>query len=125
MTVSPRSAKLVTPGIIDTTNCEQTEDEEWFGPLLQVYRVADFQSAIKLANATQFGLAAGLVGGTREQFEEFRVSVAAGIVNWNLPTTGASSRLPFGGVGSSGNHRAAGSFAIDCCNDPIASMLQP
>lgn len=125
MTVSPRSAKLVTPGIIDMTDCEQIEDEEWFGPLLQVYRVADFQSAIKRANATQFGLAAGLIGGTREQFEEFRISVAAGIVNWNLPTTGASSRLPFGGVGASGNHHPAGAYAIDCCNDPVASMIQP
>jgi len=125
MLVSPRAAALVTPGIIEMTGCESVEDEEWFGPLLQVFRVTDFQAAIRLANATKYGLAAGLIGGTQESFEEFRSSIAAGIVNWNLPTTGASSRLPFGGIGLSGNHRAVGSYAIDCCNDPIASMMSP
>jgi len=123
MEPSPRSPALVSPGIIDMTDRKTVDDDEWFGPLLQVYRVKDFEAAIQLAGATRYGLAAGLIGGTEAMFDHFRRSIAAGIVNWNVPTTGASSRLPFGGVGHSGNHRPAGSYAVDFCNDPIASMI--
>jgi len=123
MARSDRSPMLLSPGIIDMTDVGEIADEEWFGPLLQVYRVADFDAAIERANTTRFGLAAGMIGGTEEMFERFRRDIYAGIVNWNLATTGASSRLPFGGIGASGNHRPAGSFAIDFCNDPVASMI--
>lgn len=123
MTRSSRSAALVTPGIIDMTASESAADEEWFGPLLQVYRVRDFAAAISKANDTRYGLAAALIGGDAAMFETFRNSSAAGIVNWNTSTIGASSSLPFGGLGKSGNHRAAGAFAIDFCNDPVASLL--
>jgi succinylglutamic semialdehyde dehydrogenase len=44
------------------------------------------------------------------------------VVNWNRPTTGASGRLPFGGVGLSGNHRPSGYFAADYCSYPVASL---
>ncbi len=120
----PRSPALLSPGIIDMTACETSTDEEWFGPLLQLYRVADFQAAIRVANDTKYGLAAGLIGGDEAMFEEFRHCVRAGIVNWNAATTGASGRLPFGGIGYSGNHRSAGSYAIDFCNDPIATLIK-
>jgi len=120
---SPRSNALLKPGIIDMTDCQTVDDEEWFGPLLQLYRVNDFDAAIEMARATSYGLAAGLIGGTEEMFERFRSECAVGIVNWNVPTTGASSRLPFGGVGLSGNHRPVGTFAVDFCNDPVASMV--
>jgi acyl-CoA reductase-like NAD-dependent aldehyde dehydrogenase len=52
---------FVTAGIVDVTDAKGIPDEEWFGPLLQVIRVADFDSAIKAANATEFGLAAALI----------------------------------------------------------------
>lgn len=116
---------LVRCGLVDVTNCGVLADEEWFGPLLQLHYVPDFDQAIGLAGATRFGLSAGLVGGSREMFERFRREVRAGVINWNRPLTGASSSLPFGGVGHSGNHRPAGSFAVDFCSDPIASLVAP
>ena len=48
--------------------------------------------------------------------------IRAGVVNWNRQTTGASGKLPFGGVGKSGNHRPAGYFAADYCSYPVASI---
>lgn len=114
---------LLRPGLIDVTGCEELPDEEWFGPLLQIQRVANFEAAVQAAAATRFGLAAGLIGGTAAMFEEYRWRVGAGIVNWNCATTGASSRLAFGGIGDSGNHRPAGAFAVDFCNDPIVSTV--
>lgn len=112
---------LVSPGLIDVTGIEAS-DEECFGPLLQVIWVKDFAAAIAAANATRFGLAAGLVGGSAADFDRFRRDVRAGVINWNRQTTGASGRLAFGGVGYSGNHRPAGYFAADFCSDPIASL---
>jgi len=119
----PRCGALLRPGLVDMTHCHDAVDEEWFGPLLQVYWVADFATAIERAKATKYGLAASLFGGTERMFETFRREVRAGVVNWNAPTTGASGQLPFGGLGASGNHRPAGYHTIDFCNDPIASWI--
>ena len=96
-------------------------DIELFGPLLQVVQVSDFDSAIREANATRYGLSASLLGGSPEQYDQFWASVRAGIVNWNGPTNGASSAAPFGGVGVSGNHRPSAYYAADYCAYPVAS----
>jgi succinylglutamic semialdehyde dehydrogenase len=110
------------PGLLDVTSLLNPPDEEIFGPLLLVTRVTDFSTAILKANSTRYGLAAGLMGGRKEDFELFRRRVRAGIINWNRPTTGASSAAPFGGVGLSGNHRPSAFYAADYCAYPIATM---
>jgi succinylglutamic semialdehyde dehydrogenase len=113
---------FVTAGIVDVTNAQGIPDEEWFGPLLQVYRVADFDTAVKLANATEFGLAAALLSPSEALWQRFAARARAGIVNWNRPTTGAASSAPFGGVGKSGNHRPSAYYAADYCAYPVASI---
>jgi succinylglutamic semialdehyde dehydrogenase len=112
---------ILKPGLIETQGCI-LHDEEWFGPLLRVEWADDFEHAIELSNATAYGLAASLLGGTAEQFETFVQGVQAGVVNWNRQTTGASGRLPFGGVGKSGNHRPSAYFAADYASYPVASL---
>ncbi|ASP37290.1 succinylglutamate-semialdehyde dehydrogenase [Bacterioplanes sanyensis] len=113
---------FVTPGIIDVTAIKELPDEEYFGPLLQIIRYADFSAAIAEANNTRFGLSAGLLSDSREQYEHFYRDIRAGIVNWNKPITGASSAAPFGGIGESGNHRASAYYAADYCAYPVASV---
>jgi succinylglutamic semialdehyde dehydrogenase len=100
---------------------------ELFGPILQVVKVADFDEAIAVANATRFGLSASLIGGTPADYNKFWANTRAGIINWNRPTNGASSAAPFGGVGLSGNHRPSAFYAADYCAYPVASaeMEQP
>jgi succinylglutamic semialdehyde dehydrogenase len=116
---------LVSPGIIDVTAIADRADEELFGPLLQLVRVPDFDAALREANATRFGLAAGLLSDDPALYERFRRTVRAGIVNWNQQLTGASSAAPFGGVGRSGNHRPSAYFAADYCSYPVASIEVP
>jgi len=118
---------FVTPGLIDTTGMAERPDVELFGPLLQVVKVDDFDQAIAEANNTRFGLAASLIGGSPQDYSRFWANIRAGIVNWNRPTSGASSAAPFGGVGFSGNHRPAAFYAADYCAYPVASteMEQP
>lgn len=113
---------LVTPGLIDMTGVAGVPDEECFGPLLQVYRVANLQQAIELANATQYGLSAGLLTENLADWEPFIGQIRAGVVNLNRQTTGASGKLAFGGCGLSGNHRPSGYHAADYCSFPVASM---
>ena len=118
---------FLTPGIIDVTDVPERPDIELFGPLLQVIRVPDLDSAIAEANNTRFGLSASLIGGSPDDYGRFWANIRAGIINWNRPTNGASSAAPFGGIGLSGNHRPAAYYAADYCAYPVASneMDQP
>jgi succinylglutamic semialdehyde dehydrogenase len=125
--VDARAANLVHPAIVDASplspqSWQEIGQLEWFGPLLVVQRVKDFESGITAAAATPYGLSAALLGGTPSMFDRFVTEVGAGVVNWNGTTTGAAGALPFGGLGDSGNHRPAGYFAIDFCSDPVASL---
>jgi len=114
---------FATPGIIDVTDMlSALPDEEHFGPLLKVIRYTDFDAAIKEANNTSFGLSAGFLGDSEEDYHYFFARIRAGIVNWNRPITGASSAAPFGGIGDSGNHRASAFYAADYCAYPVASV---
>jgi succinylglutamic semialdehyde dehydrogenase len=122
MTQPQTTAALLTPGIIDVTEVTDPIDEELFGPLLQVLRYADFETAIALANDTQYGLAAGLLSDSEPRYQQFWLQSRAGIVNWNKQLTGAASSAPFGGVGASGNHRASAYYAADYCAYPVASL---
>lgn len=116
------SPSFLTPGIIDMSEVKEERDIEYFGPLLQVYKVNNLNEAILLANKTSFGLTAGIFSDNREDFDEFYKKVRAGIINWNTPLTGASSSAPFGGVGKSGNNRPSAFYAADYCSYPVASM---
>lgn len=116
------TAALLTPGILDVTAVAERPDEEFFGPLLQVIRYDSFEAAMAEANATQYGLAAGLLSDSRELYQRFFIESRAGIVNWNKQLTGAASSAPFGGVGASGNHRASAYYAADYCAYPVASL---
>jgi succinylglutamic semialdehyde dehydrogenase len=122
LSVRDEGGAYVTPGIIDVTGAGGVPDEEHFGPLLKVWRVKDYDAAIERANATKFGLSAGLLSDDRAKWEKFLTLSHAGIVNWNRQTTGASSAAPFGGVGNSGNHRPSAFYAADYCAYPVASM---
>jgi succinylglutamic semialdehyde dehydrogenase len=113
---------FLSPGIVDITGAKDIPDEEWFGPLLQIVRAPSFDAAIASMNATEYGLAAGLLSDDEALWKKFLVHARAGVVNWNRPTTGAASTAPFGGIGKSGNHRPSAYYAADYCAYPVASI---
>jgi succinylglutamic semialdehyde dehydrogenase len=112
---------FLSPAIIDVTAVEKRPDAELFGPILQVVRVPDFESALAEANATRYGLSASLIGGNPKLYDKFWANIRAGVINWNKPTNGAPSNAPFGGVGLSGNHRPSAYYAADYCAYPVVS----
>ncbi|HWE44601.1 MAG TPA: succinylglutamate-semialdehyde dehydrogenase [Caulobacteraceae bacterium] len=112
---------FVRPGLIDMTDAK-APDEEIFAPVLQVFRVHDFDAALATANDTAFGLSAGLLSNDEALWRKFSAHIRAGVVNWNRPTTGAAGDMPFGGLGRSGNHRPSAYYAADYCAFPVASF---
>jgi succinylglutamic semialdehyde dehydrogenase len=120
----PAGAAFLSPGLLDATGVE-LPDEEHFGPLLCLIRTGSLDESLAIANRTQYGLSAGLLSDRPEDYEKFYRGIRAGIVNWNRPTTGASSAAPFGGVGASGNHRPSAFYAADYCAYPVASVEAP
>jgi len=112
---------FVTPAMIELGAIE-VPDQEIFAPVLKVARVTDFDAAIVSANWTRFGLSAGLIAEDETLWRRFVQRSRAGVVNWNRPTTGAASNMPFGGLGDSGNHRPSAYYAADYCAYPMASF---
>jgi succinylglutamic semialdehyde dehydrogenase len=122
LTPLDRDGAFLRPGLIDVTGVT-VPDEELFAPFLQIIRVPNLDAAITIANDTRFGLASGLICDDEAVWNHARPRLRAGIVNWNKPTTGAASTLPFGGPGLSGNHRPAAYYAADYCAWPQAGQV--
>jgi len=122
MKLLAESTGLLSPGLIDVTDAKDLPDEEYFGPLLTLVRYDSFDQAIDMANNTSFGLSAGLLSDSREEYDYFLPRIRAGIINWNKQITGASGASPFGGIGASGNHRASAFYAADYCAYPVSSI---
>ena len=119
--IEGRPEAFFGPVVLESTGVA-VPDGEIFAPVLQIVRVADFTAAIAAANATAFGLSAGLLATDQALWDRFVSEIRAGVVNWNRPTTGAASAAPFGGVGESGNHRPSAYYAADYCAYPVASF---
>ncbi|HET7445560.1 MAG TPA: NAD-dependent succinate-semialdehyde dehydrogenase [Solirubrobacterales bacterium] len=91
---------------------DEASQEEFFGPVAQVYRVGSEDEAVALANQTPFGLGSYLMTNDKEQAERVADKIEAGMVYVNL--VGADSpELPFGGFKRSGFGRELGRYGAD------------
>jgi succinylglutamic semialdehyde dehydrogenase len=113
----------LSPIIIDISKLSHfLPDYELFAPLTHIMRVKTLDEAISVSNQSNYGLSASILSTDKTEFEKAKESLHVGLLNWNLPTTGASSKLPFGGVGKSGNFRPSAYYASDYCSYPMSSM---
>lgn len=99
----PGGGWFYRPTVLDGVGPDmQVAREEPFGPVAPVLRFTDLDEAVRIANATEYGLQASIF--TRDLRAAFRFArgVRAGGVHINDPTTLRWDALPFGGVKESG-----------------------
>ena len=96
--------------------------EEIFGPSCFFVPYDDIEEAIAIANSTEYGLAASVFTRDPEIYKLFLRDMDSGLINLNRSTVGATAKLPFGGVKSSGNHHPAAVSMIDHCVSTVASL---
>jgi succinate-semialdehyde dehydrogenase/glutarate-semialdehyde dehydrogenase len=96
---------FVEPTILtDVTREMRAYHEELFGPVAVVYRVADDEAAIALANDTEFGLGGSVFASDLDRAQRVADRVDSGMVWINHPTA-SRPELPFGGIKRSGYGR--------------------
>ncbi|MDQ2631153.1 MAG: NAD-dependent succinate-semialdehyde dehydrogenase [Actinomycetota bacterium] len=91
---------------------DEASQEEFFGPVAQVYRVSSEDEAVELANQTPFGLGSYVMTTDKEQGERVADKLEAGMVYVNL-VLADSPELPFGGFKRSGFGRELGRYGAD------------
>ena len=102
------------PTVLDRVSEEaQVVREEAFGPIAPILRFSDLEEAVRIANATDFGLQAAVY--TRDISRGFALArrIRAGGVHLNDPTTLRWDALPFGGVRASGLGREGLRYAME------------
>ncbi len=110
---APESGFYQAPTLLrDVPMNHRLAQEEVFGPVLSAMSFRDEDHAVQLANATRFGLVAGIW--TRDGARQFRMAkrVQSGQVFINNYGAGGGVELPFGGVKSSGYGREKGLEAL-------------
>ena len=76
---------------------------ETFGPVAAIEIVGSAEEAVERANATAYGLSAGLITQNIDRGLELARGIDSGIVHVNDQTVADEPHVPFGGTGASGN----------------------
>lgn len=101
------------------------QKSEIFGPNVAIYTVKNFDEALTIVNSTGYGLVMSLFSKNQSLYKRALLEAKVGLLNFNRTTNGASSKLPFGGMGKSGNDRPSAHYAIQYCSVPVASLEDP
>jgi alpha-ketoglutaric semialdehyde dehydrogenase len=106
---------FIAPTVFDHVAWDSViAQEEIFGPVLSVIRVANFEEALRVANSVKYGLSSSLYSHDARRIFEFIDRVETGITHVNAPTVASEAQIPFGGVKATGvGLREMGRVAID------------
>ncbi|HTV12070.1 MAG TPA: aldehyde dehydrogenase family protein [Acidimicrobiales bacterium] len=113
----PQGAVYPASVLRDVKPDMRLEKEEIFGPVCTVQTVKDIDEAVAAANATTYGLTAGVITeDVRRGFEVAR-RLRTGIVHVNDQSIDDEAQAPFGGVGDSGYGRFGGRAGMEAFSE--------
>jgi glyceraldehyde-3-phosphate dehydrogenase (NADP+) len=114
LTGGEREGAVVTPAVVaDVDPRSPLSQEELFGPAVAVSTVADVDAAIEVANATQFGLGAGIFTGNIAHAVRFARDADAGNLHVNWTPLWRADLMPYGGLKGSGFGKEGPRHAIE------------
>jgi benzaldehyde dehydrogenase (NAD) len=109
LTGGTRSGLFFQPTVVvDVTPEMPLFHEEIFGPIAPVLSIADDDEAVRLANQTDYGLAAAIQSSSADRARAMARQIPAGIIHINDQPIVHEVYGPIGGMGSSGNGARTG-----------------
>jgi acyl-CoA reductase-like NAD-dependent aldehyde dehydrogenase len=105
--------ELIRPTVIaNPSPRDKVSSEEVFGPVCTVTAVPSLDEALRLANATRYGLQAGIFTSSLDNALRAAQDLDFGGVTVNEAPTFRSDQMPYGGVKDSGNTREGPKYAV-------------
>jgi len=99
--------------LVDVPADSEFAHSETFGPVAAIEVVDSAEQAVERANATSYGLSAGIITSNPDRGFALAQQIEAGIVHVNDQSVGDEPQMPFGGVKDSGWGRFGGQAVID------------
>lgn len=111
----PGDGYFFSPALIENHNPQaRLNQEEVFGPVSTLVKAENVDQALHIANATPYGLSAGICTTSLKYANQFRRDMQAGMIMVNAPTAGVDYHVPFGGSkASSYGPREQGGMAME------------
>ncbi|WP_323033361.1 aldehyde dehydrogenase [Paracoccus sp. (in: a-proteobacteria)] len=104
---------LMPAQVVDRVTEEmRIASEESFGPVVAIFRATDEADAIRIANATEYGLSAAVFSKDIAHAMTVARQIKSGICHINGPTVHDEAQMPFGGTKDSGYGRFGGKSGI-------------
>ncbi len=110
----PASGRILPPHVLDRVTPEmRLFHQESFGPVVAITRAADEDTAIALANTSEYGLSAGIFTQDIARGLKLAARLQSGICHINGATVHDEAQMPFGGTKASGYGRFGGQAGIE------------
>jgi acyl-CoA reductase-like NAD-dependent aldehyde dehydrogenase len=124
LTGGERSGSVLTPAIVaDVDPGSSLSQDELFGPAVAVSTVTDVDAAIEAANATPFGLGAGIFTRDVSNAIRFAQEADAGNVHVNWTPLWRADLMPYGGLKGSGIGKEGPRYAVEEMTELKAVVL--
>src|SRR5262249_29315031 len=116
---------LIRPTVLaDVADTEKVSCEEAFGPLVVVNPFDSIDEAVQRANATRFGLQAGVFTTSLGTAFDVAERLEFGGITINEAPTFRSDQMPYGGVKDSGNTKEGPAYAVREMTEERLVVLQ-
>ncbi len=117
--IAGKRGHYVRPAVVRRGD-DGRDDAEGFVPIVSLFIADELDHALRIHNATPFGLTASVFTRSEATFRALGEHLDVGNLYANLPTTFSPSTLPFGGLHDSGNGRPGGRGFIRFTTDEQA-----